>query len=200
MVTPMRNGATSLATDSAKPSMPPFGGVVHRVPGEGDLPAVGGHLDDPPAALGAQARQAGPDELNGAGQVGGDDVADLLVGQFLGRAEQAVPCVADDNVDAAERGEPAVGDVADGGGVGDVEQFAAERVRVRAREVGDAVGSADGAHYNVAAAEDLGGQLAAEAAADAGDEPVLTGHGQGPSAGAAGAISLMAARALRVRG
>jgi len=29
----------------------PFGGVVHGVAGEGDLPAIGGDLDDPPAAL-----------------------------------------------------------------------------------------------------------------------------------------------------
>jgi hypothetical protein len=39
-------------------------------------------------------------------------------------------------------------------------------------EVGDAAGSADGADDGVAAVEQLGGQLAAEATADAGDEPV----------------------------
>ena len=35
----------------------PLGGVVERVAGEGDLAAVGGDLDDPAAALGAQVRQ-----------------------------------------------------------------------------------------------------------------------------------------------
>ena len=39
-----------------------------------------------------------------AGQVGGDDVLDLVVGQFLGGAEQAVAGVADDSVDPAEPG------------------------------------------------------------------------------------------------
>jgi hypothetical protein len=80
----------------------PLGGVVHGVAGEGDLATVGGHLDDPPAALGAQVRQHGPDELDGSGEVGGDDVADLLVGQFLGRAEQPVAGVAGHDVDVPE--------------------------------------------------------------------------------------------------
>ena len=61
--------------------------VRPRVPGKGDLAAVGGDLDDPPAALGPQVRQRGPDELDRPSEVGGDDVADLLIGQFLGRAE-----------------------------------------------------------------------------------------------------------------
>ena len=64
---------------------------------------------------------AAADELDGAGQVGGDDVVDLGVGEFFGGAEQAVAGVADDHVDAAELGERVVDDVADGDGVGDVE-------------------------------------------------------------------------------
>jgi hypothetical protein len=86
-------------------------------------------------------RQRGPDELDGPGEVGGDDVADLLVGQFLGRAEQAVSGVAHDEFDAPEGLE-----------------------------------AADGADDGVAAVGQLGGQLAAEAAADAGDEPVPGRH------------------------
>ena len=42
------------------------------------------------AALGAKMRQHGADELNRPDQVGRDDVVDLLVGEFLRRAEQAV--------------------------------------------------------------------------------------------------------------
>jgi hypothetical protein len=97
--------------------------------------------------------------------------ADLLVGQFLGRAEQAVAGVAHHHVDAPEGRETAVRHVADGGGIGHVEQLAVEPVRVFPDEVGDTVRAADGADDDLAAVEQLGGQLAAEAAADAGDEP-----------------------------
>jgi hypothetical protein len=83
-----------------------------------------------PPHLGAQVRQRSADELDGAYEVGGDDVADLLVGQFLGRAEQAVAGIAHHHVDAPERREAALHDVADGGGVGHVEQLAVKRVRV----------------------------------------------------------------------
>ena len=65
----------------------PLGGVVERVAGERDLAAVGGDLDDAPAALRTQVRQRGADQLDGSGEVGGDDVVDLVVGQFLGGAE-----------------------------------------------------------------------------------------------------------------
>jgi len=125
-------------------------------------------------------------------------VVDLLVGQFLGGAEQAVAGVADDDVDAPELLEAAVHNLADRLGVGDVEQFAAERVGVAVGEVGDGLGAADGADDGVAAVEELGGQLAAEAAADASDEPGARCH-VSPFPGP-GATSLMAARALRVRG
>jgi hypothetical protein len=47
------------------------------------------------------------------------------------------------------------------------------RVRVFLEQVGDAVRPADGADDGVAAVQQLGGQLTAEAAAHAGDEPVL---------------------------
>jgi hypothetical protein len=121
-------------------------------------------------------RQRGPDELDGSGEVGRDDVADLLVGQFLGRAEQAVAGVAHDDVDAPERAEATVDHVADGAGVGDVEQLASERARVFPEQVGDAVGPAHGAGDGVAAVEQLGGQLPAEAAADAGYESGSRSH------------------------
>src|SRR5580658_6312295 len=51
-----------------------------------------------------------------------------------------------------------------------------ERVRVLVHEISGAVGAADGAHYGVVAAEELGGQLVAEATADAGDQPVVRRH------------------------
>jgi hypothetical protein len=63
--------------------------------------------------------------------------------------------------------------------------------------VGDGVGSADGADDTVGAFEQLLGELVAEAGADAGDEPGPGGH---VSSGRAGATSLIAAGAFRVRG
>ena len=54
---------------------------------------------------------------------------DLGVGELLGRTEQAVAGVADDNVDAAELLEHAVDDFVDGGRVSYVEHFYVERLR-----------------------------------------------------------------------
>ena len=118
----------------------------------------------------------GADELDGAGQVGGDDVVDLGVGEFFGGAEQAVASVADDHVDAAELGERAVDDIADGDGVSDVEDRGCERLRIPVEQVLDVAGVADGADDAVTAVEELLGELAAEAAADTGDEPGTGGH------------------------
>jgi hypothetical protein len=80
-------------------------------------------------------RQRGSDELDGAGQVGGDDVAGLGVGELLGRAEQAVPGVADDHIDAAEPGEGVVDDLADRGRVGHVEDLGGERRGVLVEQI-----------------------------------------------------------------
>ena len=81
--------------------------------------------------------QGGADQLDGADQVGVDDVADLLVGKLLRRAEQAVARVAHDHIDAPELGEGAVHDLADRGRIGHVEQLGAERCRILLDQVGD---------------------------------------------------------------
>jgi hypothetical protein len=155
----------------------PFRRVVQRVPGKGDLPAVRGDLDDASAALGPQVGKGGADEGDGPGQVGGDDVLHLCIGELLGCAEKAVAGVAHDGVDPAELGERAVDDLPDRGSVGDVEDLDAKGVRVPLRQVGDLGGVADSADDAVTALEQLGGELAAEAAADAGDEPGTCSHG-----------------------
>jgi hypothetical protein len=65
--------------------------------------------------------------------------------------------------------------------VGHVEQFGAEGLRVSLEKVADLTGVAHGADDAVAASEELVGQLAAEAAADTGDEPGAGGcHGFPP--------------------
>ena len=55
--------------------------------------------------------------------------------------------------------------------VGHVEQFGVERLRVTLEQIGDLAGVANRSDDAVAALEELIGELAAEAAADAGDEP-----------------------------
>ena len=159
-----------------EPLDPPLAGVVERVSGERDLAAVGGDLNDPPAALGAQVRQGRADQLDGASQVGGDDVVDLGVSELLGGTEQAVAGIADDHVDAADLVERAVDDVADGGGVRDIQDRRLERLRIPVEQVLDLAGVADSAHDAVTALQNLLGELAAKATADAADEPGTGGH------------------------
>jgi hypothetical protein len=65
-------------------------------------------------------RQCAAHDLDGAQQVGADFVDDLLVSEFLGRPEQAVARVVDDDVDCAEGVECRVDDPADLGRVRDV--------------------------------------------------------------------------------
>ena len=79
--------------------------------------------------------QHGADELDGGGQVGGQDGLDLLVGQFLSGAEDAVSGVADGDVDPPEVGDRAVNDGAQRRGVADVEHLGAEPVGMRFGEV-----------------------------------------------------------------
>ena len=79
--------------------------------------------------------------------------------------------VADHDVDPAQVVVGAVDQRADGAPVGDVEDLDVEGVGVLVGDLGDGLGAADGADDRVAAVEQLGGEFAAEAAADSGDEP-----------------------------
>ena len=114
---------------------------------------------------------SGADELDRPDQVGRDDVLDLLVGEFLRRAEQAVAGVADDHVDASELGERAFDNLADRRCVGHVEHFGVEGLGITLEQIGDLARIADGSDDAVAALKELIGELTAEAAADASDEP-----------------------------
>lgn len=154
----------------------PLRRVVERVAGKGDLSAVRRDLDDPAGTLCPQVGQRRADEVDRTDEVGRDDVLDLGVGRLLGRAEQPVAGVADEHVDAPEVGEGPVHGLADRGRVGHVEHRDAKGVRVAVSEVGHGVGAPDGADYAVAADKELLSELAAEAAADAGDEPGSSGH------------------------
>jgi hypothetical protein len=145
--------------------------VVERQAGEGDLAADARELQDAAAALCAKVRHDGTGDLDRAREVRAELTLDLLVAHLLRRPEQAVPGVRDDDVDAPELGEGRVHDVADQGGVGDVEGTDPEPVGVRRGELAEPLGPAQGRSDAVAAREQLPGQLAAEAARGAGDEP-----------------------------
>jgi hypothetical protein len=112
-----------------------LGGVVEGEAGEGDDAAHAGHLQDAPAALLSQVRGDRSDELDRADQVGGDDPVDLLVGVFLGGAEDSEPGVGDDDVDAAELREGGVDDLAHLLGVRDVELTNPQPVAVLGCEI-----------------------------------------------------------------
>jgi hypothetical protein len=79
-------------------------------------------------------RQDGAGQLDRAEDVRLDLVLDLLVGELLGGAEQAVAGVRDDGVDAVEIGERLVDDRADRAGVGDVEPPDPEPISVPGRQ------------------------------------------------------------------
>jgi hypothetical protein len=150
--------------------------VVHRAAGQRGLAAVGRDLDDPAAALGPQVRQGRADHLDRAGQVGRDNVLDLVVGQLLGRAEQTVAGVIDDDVDAPELGERPGNDRLDAPGVGHVEVRGPELLAVLAGQVVDRPCLPDRAGHPVTALEQLLGQVPAKAAVDPGDEPRALSH------------------------
>ena len=96
---------------------------------------------------------------------------DLLIGEFLCHAEQAVACVADDHVNASEPSERSPDKLADRRCVGHVEHFGVERFRITREQIGNLADIADGSGDAVATPEEPIGELAAEAAADTRDEP-----------------------------
>ena len=77
----------------------PFGCVINAEIGIGDLAALGRDLDDPPAALPAQMQQGRSDELDGAGEIGGNLQIDLRIRDFFARADQPIARIADHHVD-----------------------------------------------------------------------------------------------------
>jgi hypothetical protein len=145
--------------------------VAHGVAGERDLAAVTRQLHDAVAPGLAHVRQDGADQLDRAGEVGGDDRVDLGVGVLLGGAEEAVTGVVHQDVDAAEGGGGVLDDVVDTGRVAYVEDPGSEGVRVGFGQVGDGFRAPDRADDAFADGEQLLGEVAAEATAHAGDQP-----------------------------
>jgi len=84
---------------------PPFRGVVEREAGERHQATHAGELQDAAPTLFAQIRYDRAGQLDGRGQVGGDRVVDVGVGEFLGRAQDPVAGVGDHDVDPTELGE-----------------------------------------------------------------------------------------------
>ena len=123
----------------------------------------------------AQVRRDRTDQLDRRDHVGVDLAADLLVGEFLGQANQAVAGVGNDDVDPSELGERSVDHGAQLRGVGDVELGAPELIAVAVGQVVESRGTAQRRGDSIAALEQDLGHLAAETAGGAGDEPGL-GH------------------------
>ena len=134
------------------------------------------HLDDVPAALGAQVGKRGLGDPQRAEHVGLDLVARLLLGQLLDEAEVPVACVVDHDVQPAEvvvglpdRGEVRVA-------VGHVELDRQQRVAVFLGQVGQRRGVARGGGDLVAALQGRDRPLPAESARRARDEPNFACH------------------------
>ena len=106
-------------------------------------------------------------------------MGDLFVGDFLRRAEQSVARVVDDHVDTPEGGEGFVDNAPDGRGVGHVQRGEPEPVAVLRSQVVEGSQLAGSTGDALAACEQLFGEVAAKAAADAGDEPGARRSGVG---------------------
>jgi hypothetical protein len=138
---------------------PPLACVIERVPWEGGLATVGRHLHDSSATVCAHRRKHGVDELGGCRQIGVEDALDLLVGEFLAGAEDAITGVADGDVDAAEVGDRAVDYGAQRRGIADVEHLGAERIPVCFDDVLDRIWIAHGSDDTLTAYQQLPGEV-----------------------------------------
>ena len=140
------------------------------------MPADRRHLDDVPAALGAQERQRRLGNPQRAEHVGLDLVARFGFREFLDEAELAVAGVVDDDVEAPE----VVVRRGDGGeirvAIGHVELDGQQRVGVLLGQVVQRGDVARGGRDLVAAFQRGDRPLASEAARCPGDEPNFFTH------------------------
>ncbi len=163
---------------------PPLGGVIQAEGGIGDLAALGRHLQDAAAALRTQVRQRRADDLYRADEVGVDLLPDLVVGQFLGGADQAVCRVVHHHVDAAQVSESLIHHVPYGGGVRHIETRHPKPLAALRLEVIESLDLAQGRGHAVAARQQAFGHQPPEAGRRASDEPSLA-HGNAPARPAA---------------
>ena len=165
----MPKPATSWARASAA-LQGPLGGVVTAQVGEGDDAADRGDLHDVTAALGPQEGQ--PGDPQGAVEVGLHLTADLLLGQLLDRAEQAVSGVVDDHVQAAEVLVRPLDGLECGGLVGDVQLQRQHRLTVGGHQVRQ-IGVAGGGRDLVTTLQGRLDELTTEATRGTGDDQIL---------------------------
>jgi hypothetical protein len=128
-----------------------------------------------PVALSAQGRQHGLGDVEDAEQVDLELVAQLLLGDLLDNAEEPIACVVDHDVQPSEVGVRLVDRGEDPGAVGHVELQRQHHVAERPDQVVDVAELADRRGHLVATAQRGLGELLAEPAPGAGDEPDL-GH------------------------
>ncbi|CCD02590.1 protein of unknown function (plasmid) [Azospirillum baldaniorum] len=149
----------------------PFGGVIEAEAGIGDLPALGGHLHDASPSLPPKMGQRGADQVDGAGEVGGDLPVDLRLREFLGRAEQAVAGVADDHVDPVVPLKGAADGRFNAGRVREIERNDLKATTMLPLQVGQRFRAARRGEHPVVPGEQLPRHVKAKARRRAGDEP-----------------------------
>src|SRR5580693_10177266 len=116
-------------------------------------------------------RRYGAHQLDRPKKIGGELVGDLFIAEFLRRPEEAVPGVADDDIDPAEVGESLFHDAADSRKVGHVEMLKPQEIAVFCLEVAHGIYLSYRAGDAVAALKKPLGHEAAEAAVHAGNQP-----------------------------
>src|ERR1700724_1973883 len=94
--------------------------MVEREGGERHVPSHAGHLHEPASTLPAQVGDDQTSQVDGGGQVGGNHLLHLLVGQVLCRAEDPEASVGHHHVDVLVSGEGLLNDATHLYGVRDI--------------------------------------------------------------------------------
>lgn len=139
--------------------------------GEADETADRGDVDDAAASLLAHAGEDGVGERDQAEEVGLKHGADLLVFTLFDGCEVTIPCVVDEDVDAAEFLLRLLDGLRHLRAVGYVKLEGKSRLLVSGDDVLQLIGFASGDDGAPAASKDEPGQLPAEAGRATGDEP-----------------------------
>jgi hypothetical protein len=131
--------------------------VVPAEAGVRDLAAFGRDLQHTAPTLRPQVRQHRAHHLDRADDVGVDLMADLRIGQLLGRTEEPVAGVVHDHVNAAHAGDGVVDHAAHRVDVGEVQRRDMQAVTVQLAQVVQQFHPACGGDHMVAAVQQLFG-------------------------------------------
>ncbi len=150
-----------------------LGGRVGAEAGKGELTADAADVDDGAGALGAEGRQEGAGDGDGAEEVGFKLGAEFGFGGFFDSADGAIAGVVDEHVDATEVSESGAGGGGDLSRIGDIESERQDTIGGEGRDGGETGGVARGDDDAVALFDGICGEGLAEAGGCARDEPDL---------------------------